>query len=365
MKYLFFDIECSNSFVESSKICSFGYVLTDEKFNIIKKEDIFINPSGKFKLKGRKKQVDIELKYPEEFFRQQEKFPEHYNKIKSLLEDEDTTIIGYSTDNDVRYILSELLYYNLDSINFKYYDIQNIFDFEFNFNRRISLSNASELLNLKKQDDQHDSLSDAISTMDICKSICNELKVDIKDLLNKYKPEEFKDYRLTADRDEQIQCLSSFVLTKYYVKQDKELINLVNGKKFCFAKKLEDEQMVRATNLFKIVVDGGGIYCNMIMGCDIFVTNDEIDEEDPRYKFALKKKEKDGILIINYSDFIRELGVTNEILDNMNPVENLIKKYEPNQWIENHIIMHTMSTANKISSPLGDLFPDFFKDYTK
>ena len=50
MKYVFFDIECSNSFVESSKICSFGYVLTDEKFNIIKKEDIFINPSGKFKL---------------------------------------------------------------------------------------------------------------------------------------------------------------------------------------------------------------------------------------------------------------------------------------------------------------------------
>ena len=29
MNYLFFDIECSNSYVESSKVCSFGYVLTD------------------------------------------------------------------------------------------------------------------------------------------------------------------------------------------------------------------------------------------------------------------------------------------------------------------------------------------------
>ena len=36
MRYLFFDIECS----EGRSICSFGYVLTDCVFNIIEKKDI-------------------------------------------------------------------------------------------------------------------------------------------------------------------------------------------------------------------------------------------------------------------------------------------------------------------------------------
>ena len=35
MKYLFFDIECANRL---NKICEFGYVLTDENFNILKKD---------------------------------------------------------------------------------------------------------------------------------------------------------------------------------------------------------------------------------------------------------------------------------------------------------------------------------------
>lgn len=365
MNYLFFDIECSNSYVESSKVCSFGYVLTDEKFNIVQEEDIFINPSGRFKLTGRKRQVDIELKYPEEFFRQQKKFPDYYYKIKNLLENSDTTVIGYSTDNDVRYILTELLYYELPPINFKYYDIQQIFDLEFSFNRRISLSNASELLNLRKQDDKHDSLSDAKSTMNICKHVCDELKINIDELLKKHNTDEFKDYRLTADKDEQIQVLSSFKLTKYYIKQEAEPIEFVNNKKFCFSRKLEEEQMVRATNLFKIVTDGGGVYCTMVMGCDIFITDDVIDEEDSRYKFALKKKEKDGIIIIKYSDFISKIGVTNEELDNINPVENMVKKYEPNEWVENQILLVKEKNENKATMSLGDMFQDFFNDLKK
>lgn len=258
--------------------------------------------------------------------------------------------------------MTELLYYELPPINFKYYDIQQIFDLEFSFNRRISLSNASELLNLRKQDDQHDSLSDAKSTMNICKHICDELKLNIDELLKKHNTDEFKDYRLTADKDEQIQVLSNFKLTKYYIKQEAKPIEFVNNKTFCFSRKLEEEQMVRTTNLFKKVTDAGGIYCAKVMGCDIFVTDDVIDEEDARYKFALKKQEKGEINIIKYSDFISKIGVTNEELDNMNPVENMIKKYEPNQWIESHILIMKEQNENKASASLGDMFAEFFKD---
>ena len=37
MKYLFFDIECSNCFNNIGKMCEFGYVVTDENFKIITK----------------------------------------------------------------------------------------------------------------------------------------------------------------------------------------------------------------------------------------------------------------------------------------------------------------------------------------
>ena len=360
-KYLFFDIECCNSYVESSKMCSFGYVLTDTNFNILKEEDIFINPSGRFKLKGRKNQVDLELKYPEEFFRSQEKFPFHYETIRYLLENPNYIVIGYSTDNDVKYILSELLYYELEPIDFKYYDIQEMFDDEFNFLNSTSLSNASELLGLSKQDDAHDSLSDAKSTMNVCKKICSELNINFEELLNKYEPGEFKDYRLLSEADEPIRVISSFRLYKYYIVQPGRPNSYVNNKQFCFSKILEDFNPSRLLNLYKKVADAGGIYNNKLSDCDFFVSCDEPQENDIRYKVA----KHNNIPIIPYAKFLSLIETTNEELDNMDPLLNMIKKVQPIQWVENHILMMKQKEENKATSSLGDMFADFFKDFKK
>ena len=51
MRYLFFDIECADG---NFKICEFGYVITDESFNILTKKNILINPQCRFNLTGRK-----------------------------------------------------------------------------------------------------------------------------------------------------------------------------------------------------------------------------------------------------------------------------------------------------------------------
>lgn len=56
MRYLFFDIECADG---SKAICEFGYVLTDEKFNIIRKRNILIDPECHFNLAGRVGQDDL------------------------------------------------------------------------------------------------------------------------------------------------------------------------------------------------------------------------------------------------------------------------------------------------------------------
>jgi hypothetical protein len=83
MKYLFFDIECANCFDGKAKICEFGYVLTDEKFNVLQEDTFQINPRSKFDKLGFKKR-GIKLAYPYEYYYNQPDFKCFYEKIKSV-----------------------------------------------------------------------------------------------------------------------------------------------------------------------------------------------------------------------------------------------------------------------------------------
>ena len=54
MNYIFFDIECANCQNGQAKICSFGYVITDESFTVLEKEDWIVNPKAPFLLTGHR-----------------------------------------------------------------------------------------------------------------------------------------------------------------------------------------------------------------------------------------------------------------------------------------------------------------------
>ena len=49
MRYLAFDIECC----DGKHICEFGYVIADDKFKILEKDIILINPESRFDLAER------------------------------------------------------------------------------------------------------------------------------------------------------------------------------------------------------------------------------------------------------------------------------------------------------------------------
>ena len=124
MKYLFFDIECANCFDKRGKIYSFGYIISDENFNIIEKEkDIIINPNVErwdwYVIKNI-------LAYPKRDVESRAKFNKQYNKIKRLLEDEETIVCGFSVKDDVGYILDECERYKLEPIQFNFFDIQRL-----------------------------------------------------------------------------------------------------------------------------------------------------------------------------------------------------------------------------------------------
>ena len=87
MNLVFFDIECASVNKNSAKTCAFGYVVCDENFNIVKKEDILINPRGKFRLTDRSGDKGLVLPYSYEAFKNYPPFTKIYPQIKSLLED--------------------------------------------------------------------------------------------------------------------------------------------------------------------------------------------------------------------------------------------------------------------------------------
>lgn len=130
MKYLFFDIECSNCFNGVGKMCEFGYVLMDEQFNIMKLGDIPMSPGkgseNRFYLKGRKHEKDLELAYEYDFYLSQPEFSAFYSQIKGLMEDPDTLCFAYSMDNDIAHLFNACKRYKRQPFNYECYDVQKL-----------------------------------------------------------------------------------------------------------------------------------------------------------------------------------------------------------------------------------------------
>ena len=77
-RYLFFDVECANCFNGKGKLCSFGYVLTDEMLEDLgdacergeypgKAGKIVVSPAGRPQLYPRDELVTVAFKVPRSY----------------------------------------------------------------------------------------------------------------------------------------------------------------------------------------------------------------------------------------------------------------------------------------------------------
>ncbi len=130
MKYLFFDIECANSYNGDPKICEFGYVLTDEDFKVLRKEDIPMSPGrGKGTSFDRyipKADPEFDWAYDISYYYTCPEFDEYYDKIAALLKQEDTMLFGFSVFNDVTFLDAAIARYGLKRFDYRVYDIQRL-----------------------------------------------------------------------------------------------------------------------------------------------------------------------------------------------------------------------------------------------
>lgn len=192
MKYLFFDIECSNCFNGIGKMCEFGYVLTDENFNVLKKDDIPMSPGegrgNRFHLKGRKNEKDLELAYDYDFYFTQPEFPHFYERIKALMEDPDTTCFAYSMDNDIPHLHHSCTRYKLRPFKYVCYDVQQFVAAYLEKKGQMSLFNACKSIvgpNSVVKLQEHLSRDDAEMEKLIFDAICTLTKCSSKELLEK------------------------------------------------------------------------------------------------------------------------------------------------------------------------------------
>lgn len=311
MKYLFFDIECSNCFNGVGKMCEFGYVLTDENFNVIRKDDIPMSPGkgegSRFHLRGRKNEKDLELAYNYSYYLSQPEFPHFYDQIKTLVEDKDTVCFAYSMDNDIPHLYHACTRYKKDPFNYECYDVQKLVAAYLQKKGQMSLRNAClqivgphSIVKLQ----EHLSRDDAEMERLIFEAISELTNTSSKDLLDKsqFARTNSIEYMKRVKERGQRKRLKSKGHDLY---NSLAIPNSELDKPEYIGKRYNISGDVKANfeslnNAIELIKQKGGILCNKISKSDFFIVKDEKNKEEVLKGF---KYPFDG-QVLTYDEFL-------------------------------------------------------------
>ena len=288
MNLVFFDIECASVHKTIAKICAFGYVVCDEQFNIIKKEDILINPKGGFHLTDRRGEKGLELPYDYAEFKKHPPFPAVYSFIKELLEDRNNLVFGHAILNDVKYLDLETRRFHLPSFNFRFLDSQIMYMTHVNdFSRQFGLEYITENLNVVFT--PHRAADDAYATMKIVEELCRirgvgplDLAADLGIKLGKIrdhnivKPTSSAFEKHVKDR-EAAREMRSRNRTRFYIylsRRKRKKGGRLYGEVFTFSRNLEDD-VDQSIPLVGAIYEEGGVYSQKLNDCTIYVCDDD------------------------------------------------------------------------------------------
>ena len=306
MKYVFFDIECACVYKNVAKICVFGYCVCDEQFHILQKEDILINPNGKFHLTDRGGEGLI-LPYDYDDFKKYPDFKAFYDKIKALLEDKDSYVFGHAAINDVKYLCLETKRYKLPSFSFRFADTQILYmAMTETYDRQAGLESLTQIFEIDST--PHCAADDAYATMRIAQEMCCKEQCSLDELLKKYSIRfgKIENYQFTncssnrrseylrekskekRERGEKRAKFNDFVYGYRVKPQSSEF----RGKRFSFSRSIE-EDLPLAKRLVKEIVRRGGKYSLKLSASNMFVERE--DDDSVRKNAAYKMKEEGKI----------------------------------------------------------------------
>lgn len=311
MKYLFFDIECSNCFNGVGKMCEYGFVLTDENFKVIKSGDIPMSPGNgrgsRFNLKGRKYEKDLELAYEYSYYLKQREFPNFYKTIKHLMEEPDIICFAYSMDNDIPHLHHACTRYRLTTINYTCYDVQKLVGAYLEKKGQVGLHEACRTIvgpNAMVRLQAHLSRDDAEMTRLIFDAICTLTQKDSKTVLEESEFAKTNSVEFMNRFDERAKRrrlkakghnLYNSLAVPDNVLDNPEYI----GRRYNISGRLKcDYNTLKAT--IENVKSRQGILSNKISKSDYFITYDDKDKEEILKGFKHPYEGK----VITYKEFI-------------------------------------------------------------
>ena len=361
MKYLFFDCEFATSKGGNEKICEFGFVMVDENFNVIMKNNIIINPN----IKRDEWDYHVVKKILTRKIYQYEDrltFPAYYQKIASLINSSDY-VLGHSLSGDAHALNSECQRYKLPSLNYEFYDIKEFYKAYNASKKDTSVENIMASLEIKGDVNSHDAEADAYNTMLDLKAMLQKLDMKLpelieicpnaKDKTNNYlvesrviaekQREERRKQMLDGDYSDGTNNMLSMrrhcnkrIFAQFL--DNVEVTNLGSGrfkdKKISISINYECKHFKEMMNIVQIVKNEGGKYVSKGDEADIFVTYESFHEDGTPWECNRLKYVKEAIAngasikIINFNQFLEMLGMSNEELESLPlpPIDCLFKE---------------------------------------
>lgn len=354
MKYIFYDSESID--IKHKYSFTFGYLITDDKFNIISpKKDIIFNPDCQLtEWDWRAYRKILKDSYTQKQILSAKNFSHFYNKIKKLLTQEDVLCIGFEINEDVKYLLNNCDKYQLDAINFKYLDVRKIIKL---LTEKEPNSLAKEYIRYfhKPYMGVHRSDVDAEMTMLVLKEVLKKYKKNLLDLIkendlligeSKDFVYGFKDFsfdiknpqnnfdkgfkKLRVGREDFIDkgTINYFLFNKFtkFAKITESAKQIFKDKKICISLNYESFHFKNMLKIVQLITNAGGQYIKNVAKADVFVkydfpVYDEYGKVKPcrRYKKVSEINEQGEveIKIIEFDKFLSMLNLTKEDLESM------------------------------------------------
>ncbi len=312
MKYLAFDIEAANGYMLSS-VCSVGVVIADEHFNVLSRENIWINPRTKYNLNGTRANVGIDLHLDKKLLASSPDFKHVYPRLKALLTDPQYIVLGHAVDSDVRMLNKACERYRLPCIEFKFVCSQLLY--------RL-YKGESEVKGLSKIADeigftfcQHNSEEDAYASLLTLKYLVEQSGLDLNGLVEKYKVRWGTNVNFELTRSVSLEGQTSRKnVTQQAIEHIKRFVanvrrkdNAYGNKAFCLARSLELSQSDELWQVLTEIVEHGGRYTAKLFKGNYYVRVKQPTQQDEmREKRVAELQEQGLIKVICVNDVLED-----------------------------------------------------------
>lgn len=313
MKYLAFDIEAANGYRLSS-ICSVGIVIADEQFNILSRQNIWINPKTKYNLNGTRENVGIDLHLDKKLLDSSPDFKHAFGQIRDLLTDKQYFVFGHAVDADVRMLNATCERYHLPCIEFEFADSQLLFRLYKGEKEVKSLSKIATEIGVEFA--EHNSEEDAYATMRTLAYLVKVSGLTVEELLDKYRVRKGSNRRFEITRpvslDGQVPkkrvTQIAWDKIKTYASAVQKVSNRFKNAGFSLSRSLELSDSETLYKVVERIVQNGGRYVTKLAKSKVYVSDGASSQQDVLREKRVDELAEQGLLIkIDTKKFLEEI----------------------------------------------------------